>query len=243
MKYKLVFMAFLILSCSTPVYAAATGRARLSAYTAPNLEKIQPQAATDWTLGVLGGDSGRLGRIFRMFRDTNIKEPDIANFLFLRQVCYPTSTWALKQADITGFEPLPKGMEVKFTCPDVEGRIMEAEKRFKRISDKEIVRVLAEWLVAYQIASASDRNMGEIEISRIAPVNTHGQIYFGPNQAKDLIGKPEETLIKTLKRISEENLKGEYIRRQINRLKAEIKHSSTINFSKELKEALGGVNL
>ena len=135
-----------------------------------------------------------------------------------------------------------KGAEVTVSCPDIEGRILEAMKRYKGASP-ETARILAEWRVDYDVASMKDREMGRIKLTRSAPVNAYGKLMFGQNQAKALLEAPEKAMTEALKYIKEKKLKGSYIRRQINGLRSEIEHSSTISFSPELVKALKEVKL
>lgn len=231
-------------SAASPLYAAPKkGYAVPSVYNAPNMEDMQAAASEDWVLGVLGGDRTRLDRVFSLFRGAGKKlDAQVPNFLFLREKCWPASTWALSHAKVLEVRKEDKGAEVTVSCPDIEGRILEAMKRYKGASP-ETARILAEWRVDYDVASMKDREMGRIKLTRSAPVNAYGKLMFGQNQAKTLLEAPEKAMTETLKYIKEKNLKGSYIRRQINGLRSEIEHSSTISFSPELVKALKEVKL
>lgn len=245
MKRLTICAALLIAaSAASPLYAAPTkGTAVPSIYNAPNMKDAQISAAEDWVLGVLGADRTRLDRVFSIFRGSGKNlDAKVSNFLFLRQKCWPASTWALSHGKVQNVRETGKGAEVSVICPDMEGRILEAEKKYKSASP-EVARVLAEWRVAYDVASMKDRDMGRIEITRDAPVNAYGKLIFGENQARILLEAPEKTMVDTLKYIKAKKLKGSYIRRQINGLRSEIGSSSTISFSPELVEALNEVKL
>ncbi len=231
-------------SAAPPLYAAPrSGTAVPSVYNAPNMEDMQASASEDWVLGVLGGDRTRLDRVFSIFRGAGKKlDAKVPNFLFLREKCWPASTWALSHGKVSEIRKEAKGAEVTVSCPDVEGRVLEAMKRYEGASP-EVARILAEWRVDCDMASMKDRDMGRIKLTRSAPINAYGKLMFGENRAEALLSAPERAMTETLRYVKAKKLKGSYIRRQVNGLRSEIESSSTISFSPELVKALKEVEL
>ncbi|MDD4137249.1 MAG: hypothetical protein PHT99_05050 [Methanoregula sp.] len=219
-----------------------TGKAGLSEYTTTGIDStVQEKAARVWIFGVLGGDREYLTEAPSLFKTEGqkISEQNAVRFIVLREALYTASSWAVGQARIESLEKNEAGIAAKLYIVDVEPLISGYAAEISdslRVSGP-TARILAEWKAASELKDPE--KVGALrhnETVKQIPVNAYGKLSLDPELLKQLVLAPEKEAVLAV--AAAKKYKLAYAKPYIEALAFIVRYSSSLEFPKELTEAL-----